>query len=508
MMRSLVLEDEKPWCEILSHSLRSIPGMEVDCFDDVDLAWEALQDHEYVLVTVDISLIAFVTSNAVTNRKGFDLLKHLRSSDYPLDPALLIVSGYPTEKHIRDAFADFKVDDFITKVTFNGKAFAKRARRAILDALVRTADYRIQNRSEITISLKENRFILAELRSPSRKARYVLSPGRFKSASYAKRADRLNLQTLAGDGSWRGKARTLGRELHTALMSDENIAKAVIHGRNLSTRDNPAVIQFVGDGAVLGVPFELLTDGNDYLCFENIIARGLTSDGPPTKKGEPFHEFIAQLAERGEPLRILLVACNSDGKIPQVDVEAAAVRRHLERALDALGIKPLFDDLRGLDATHKAVTERLRSGRHHLFHYAGHGRFSDTLPEVSGLVLTDGHELRADELKQLLDAGNLRLAFLSCCVGARSARDVGRGHFHGTLEALVRADIPIAVGYRWIVSDEGAETFATTFYTELLRTLSPGLALLRSRVAATGTAEGGRDNSTWASPVIVCQTAP
>jgi len=400
------------------------------------------------------------------------------------------------------------VHDFISKATFDSTAFAEKARKAILEALVRTADYRIQSRSQVTISLKEDGFILAELNSPTRKARYFPSSGTFKSASYAKRADRLNLQALAANGSWRRAARRLGRELHTVLMSDENIAKAVIHGRNLSTRDNPAVMQFVGSGAVLGVPFELLTDGNDYLCFENIIARGLSSDGPPTKKGEPFHEFVAQLAERGEPLRVLLVACNSDGKIPQVNSEATAVGRHLERSLEALGIKPLFDDLRGPAATHKAVTERLRSGRHHLFHYAGHGRFNDTLPEVSGLVLSDGSELHADELKQLLDAGNLRLAFLSCCVGARSAKDIGRGHFHGMLDALVRADIPIVVGYRWIVSDRGAETFATTFYEELLQTLSPGLALLRSRVAATSTTKDGRDNSTWASPVMVCQTAP
>jgi DNA-binding response OmpR family regulator len=508
-MRALIVEDEQPWCKLLSYALRTIPGMEVDCVDDADRAWEALLGRDdYALVTVDISLVAYVMGDAVVNRKGFDLLRRMRSADYPPDPALLIVSGYPTEDHIRDAFAEYKVDDFISKSGFNGAAFARRARSAILTAVIRAAEYRVHHRPEVTISVKEDRFILAQLNSPGRKATYEPLGTPFDAAAFASRADELNVRSVGGDGSWRQSARALGEELYRVLMGDPSVGAAMMLGSELSSRHDPAVIQFNGDGAVLGVPFELLTDGNDHLCFEHIIVRRLTLEGPPTKKGEAFHNFLDGVARSGEPLRVLLVASDSDGSIPLVDAEVIAVRNHLANVLDALGVRVAFDVLLTADATYHAVTQRLKSGQHHLLHYAGHGRFDDKLPEISELVLSDGARLRAHELKQLVHSSALRLVFLSCCVGARSAQDIGRGDFHGTIEALVRGGTPIALGYRWVVSDDGARAFAVTFYEELFRTLSPGLALLRTRVSATDAVIGGRNNSTWASPVMVCQTSP
>jgi len=100
----------------------------------------------------------------------------------------------------------------------------------------------------------------------------------------------------------------------------------------------------------------------------------------------------------------------------------------------------------------------------------------------------------------------LQLVFLSCCLGARTAdsSQVGLGDFYGVLGAIVRADVPTVLGYRWTVADAPAKHLAQVFYETLWRTFSPGEALLQARRSVAMGAHG-RDDETWASPVLVVQ---
>jgi CHAT domain-containing protein len=159
----------------------------------------------------------------------------------------------------------------------------------------------------------------------------------------------------------------------------------------------------------------------------------------------------------------------------------------------------------GPDATAGAVREALAHGDFHVFHYAGHGSYDGGLPETGGLMMGDGGTVRASDLKVLASHTPLRLAFLSCCLSARTARRLGRGDFRGVLDALARADVPLLVGYRWVVSDEGALALARAFYRSLWTTLSPSHALLEARRAAI-MGPWARDEEAWASAILVCQT--
>jgi CHAT domain-containing protein len=73
------------------------------------------------------------------------------------------------------------------------------------------------------------------------------------------------------------------------------------------------------------------------------------------------------------------------------------------------------------------------------------------------------------------------------------------------LDALVRADVPSVLGYRWSVDDQGALKLAKAFYESLWKTLSPGRALLAARRSVSMEVTGS-DDETWASPVLVQQT--
>jgi CHAT domain-containing protein len=147
----------------------------------------------------------------------------------------------------------------------------------------------------------------------------------------------------------------------------------------------------------------------------------------------------------------------------------------------------------------------------HLLHFAGHGRFDDTLPEESGFVIDVGQSaqiLSAGTLKALLAQSGVEIAVLSCCVGAKTAKEKGKGDFQGIVEAIARAGVPIVLGHRWTVPDTAARAFALTFYEELMTTLSPGVALLRARNAAAADPKRGRDNPMWVCPVLVSLVEP
>jgi len=145
----------------------------------------------------------------------------------------------------------------------------------------------------------------------------------------------------------------------------------------------------------------------------------------------------------------LIVSANSHGTLPAADQEATTLAADISADLHTLGIACEVVLLLGAQASYGTVRQHLRDGRYHIFHYAGHGHYSEDLPEVSGLILYDGNDrklLTAADLKLLVEGTDLYMAFLSCCLGARSATETGYGDFGGMLEALGRAGVPVVLG--------------------------------------------------------------
>jgi CHAT domain-containing protein len=198
-----------------------------------------------------------------------------------------------------------------------------------------------------------------------------------------------------------------------------------------------------------------------------------------------------------------MVGANTDGNIPSAEEEAARLAASISADLKLLGITPEMTVLLGADATYGRVKDAIRDGQD-IFHFAGHGNFNESVPEKSPLSLVD-RELTAADLKTLTEGTDLRFVFLSCCLAARTASRVGRGDFHGFLHALSLADVPAALAYRWEVRDDSAVKLATGFYDSLWHNFCLGQALLDGR-REIGLEVGGRDNETWASPVLLSQT--
>jgi CHAT domain-containing protein len=262
---------------------------------------------------------------------------------------------------------------------------------------------------------------------------------------------------------------------------------------------------------MLRVPLEFAfsPESGEYLALKHPLTR-FVIDAPTLKV--PFSpSFLNDLWVRKDALRVLLIASNTEPWIDGVEEETKAVNDLFQAWTGSNRLQIQVDYLDAEQATYERVREELRECRYHVVHYAGHGRYDHGSPEKSGLFFRERknrsspvRRMSASELKLLLENSDLRLFYLSCCLGSRTG-DRGQlldDDFLGIADSLVYAGVPAVMGFRWPVSDDGAKRLALAFYQSLLDQGDVDLALLHARREV---AMANKDDQTWLSPILVIQ---
>src|SRR5262249_46495803 len=158
----------------------------------------------------------------------------------------------------------------------------------------------------------------------------------------------------------------LGRATYEALQMDRGIANHLAEALGLSSRQNPLVLQLSGPSGGLGIPFELMRDGEDYLCFRQAMTRELSQQGAPTRRRtQPFRRFLKDLKKSGKRLRVLIVGSNSNGEVPMVTQEAEELTKLIRIAGVRVGLDPQVTTLTGADADYSKVVQTLEEGVFH-----------------------------------------------------------------------------------------------------------------------------------------------
>lgn len=310
--------------------------------------------------------------------------------------------------------------------------------------------------------------------------------------------------------AWRQQAKAKGKRLFHRL----NVAHPDL-GNNLfaAMRDldeSHLTIRFGGPITHLGIPYELLYQGDNPIAIRYPLCRRIS--GIPIRSRD-FAEFAQSRSAHKESLDVLLIAANVDGSLPMADREVEEIAESLSRNTSHPAEKPKVHVkiVRSNQATADQVRGELKNCRYHIVHFAGHSRFDPHDPDNGGLVLKKrwggGSDLlRVNELITLLrPSQHTQLFFLSSCTSAAAA---GREHLlrHdslGLLDALVRAEIPYVLGYRWYVTDQGGLEFARAFYDALFSGLSiPEKSVLAARQHIYGLRAM---DETWVSPILVAQ---
>jgi YVTN family beta-propeller protein len=162
------------------------------------------------------------------------------------------------------------------------------------------------------------------------------------------------------------------------------------------------------------------------------------------------------------PLQVLvLVASPTD--FPPLDVDGEWAR--LQEALGDLQRTGRVRLERASSGTMAELQRQLRRGRHHVFHYIGHGRYDPELGD--GQLAMEGPTGRAQpisgsDLGALLhDHRTLRLGLLNSCEGARGGRT---DPYSGTAQSLVYQGIPAVVAMQFEITDRAAIVFTRGFY--------------------------------------------
>jgi CHAT domain-containing protein len=240
----------------------------------------------------------------------------------------------------------------------------------------------------------------------------------------------------------------------------------------------------VHDREASQVPWEALRIGSTWPALEQGLSRRYASE----------HLSVARWRELrivGERLRVLLVVDPTED-LPGAAAEGAA----LEPLLTARGAE--VEVLTGAAATRDRLRGLLRTGRHDVLHFAGHGHFDPARPGESGLVCAGDQVLRGVDLDGIGDLP--ALVFFNACEAARvrrrtrRTRDVARGPVArpstSLAEAFLVGGVANFLGTHWPVGDEAALTFSTQLYPVLLSGQPLGRAIREARHAVQATGSG------------------
>ncbi len=199
---------------------------------------------------------------------------------------------------------------------------------------------------------------------------------------------------------------------------------------------------------ILNLPWELLLPPEvDFLGIDlRFSIRRL-----PRSEGQlaPAPEEL-----RPRPLRLLFMAC------APTDQSALDYEREEEALFRAVSGQEVAFDSCDL-GTFEELKERVSEYRPHILHLTGHGVVWDGKGHFA-FEKDDGTRtlVPAEELRSFLAGSGVQCVFASGCQTSQAPREA----LAGVCQALVSAEVPLAVGWAASIADDLATNFASTFY--------------------------------------------
>jgi len=468
MINILVVDDDKSFITDVIAPLLPPDKYRVFMATTIEAARNHLHDRDFQYVIIDLRL----TDN-IDDDSGMILAAYIRA--FQLAHHIIMATNHATLSRRAQAIRYLEVDAFIEKSDL------QRDLLPLLKKINAQQDGIEVQRTSLTLSLSLGQPITYH------------STGRIISSGAT--STNLNLQ-IQDFVRWGEIARTsnsedqpliikdIGKSLHDSIFSAPQIDE--IMNRARGTGRDQVIVKLNMPAGMLGVPFEFLPNvtldhpfsrfisGNEYIPRNYPIS-------PPT--------MTTILKGHGSQLRILLIASDTYNPIPGVDLEVQELAGFFETKRKE-GF-PLSVDIYSTDeATYSIIQERMRCNEYDIIHYAGHSNHKIDKPMESGLFFHEGKQragkvekLSVNALNGLLKSSSARLVFLNSCwsSAASAPENTISTDFLGLAHGIISAGIPTCIGYRWPIGDNHARLFATDFYSNLLETGDPTLAVWNAR---------------------------
>jgi CHAT domain-containing protein len=254
------------------------------------------------------------------------------------------------------------------------------------------------------------------------------------------------------------------------------------------------------DEMLLGYPWELMHDGEEFLCLKHNVGRFVNTSSP---RNSSSMNVVGWRNERFEKLSILLIAVpnpqprqNSNiiyNNLPAAESEANAIVKTLTD-LDGVSLEVLI----GKEATYTKLFNALTRRLHHIIHFCGHARFDGKTPRLSSLVLYD-QDITTAAVLGFVSKSRPLFCFVNGCETAKTPKSVDRFNVYSLARAFLETGAYL-LGSRWKVSDKAAAAFAAAWYTSLIEEGRPlGSATRAARLKCKDAIQGDLG---WASYVL------
>lgn len=238
------------------------------------------------------------------------------------------------------------------------------------------------------------------------------------------------------------------------------------------------------DEALVAVPWELLHDGECFLCRRWDVGRQVAT-------AQPRRGLVARSV--GTPVRILVLVSDPRGDLAEVQAEGEAISAELDKHTAVRA--------RVVHSPKSEFVQRYLKD-YDLVHFAGHADYVPGAPAEGGWHIADG-KLSAREVAQLGGGRPMPiLVFSNACQSGHTEpwRADDPRAVYGLANAFLLAGVRHYVGTQWEVVDGQSASFAAAFYAELVTGAQIGSAVRRAREAVVQA--GGEGELAWASYVL------
>ena len=241
------------------------------------------------------------------------------------------------------------------------------------------------------------------------------------------------------------------------------------------------------DDQLVQIPWELLHDGQQFLCQRFSMGRLVKTRQSPA---------VTRTRVLEPPLKTLILA-DPRGDLKSAYNEGVEIQNFMDKKQNILNAALLSDNI-----TPDAISSKLRN--FDIVHFAGHADYNDANPGDSGWLLSQG-VMKASDFMKISTTGIMpALVFSNACQSARTEEWTLTNNFQdeifGLANALILSGVKHYIGTFWEILDEPGRKFALEFYKALLSGATVGEAVHRARLALIDSY--GEESIVWASYLL------
>ncbi|MFC1594106.1 tetratricopeptide repeat protein [Candidatus Omnitrophota bacterium] len=246
------------------------------------------------------------------------------------------------------------------------------------------------------------------------------------------------------------------------------------------------LLLLINEGLV-HIPWELLFDGNQFLCIRFNMGRNVKT-----------HQTLRESGPRavGLPAKMLILA-DPLGDLKAAHQEAGIIEKELDRKRNIINVAKKVTNI---DIQY--LKRNLRD--YDIVHFAGHADYDYKEPSNSGWKLIDGQLTASDIVNMGTTSPLPSIVFSNACQSAQTKEWLVEKDFEenifGLANAFLLAGVRHYIGTFWKIPDNISLNFAKEFYYQVTLGESIGAALKKARFKII--TDFGEDTIVWASYVL------